>query len=237
MTRCFFFLVGLWLSTNTYAYPITAQSWLVAAGNGYILEGENTKHRRPIASITKLITAMIVIDAQQNLDEYIRPYTRKELLLLSLIQSNNQASQTLCERYPGGYSACVAAMNRKAQELGMESTHFLDPTGLRAENVSTAEDLIKLILAARKYDIIREASGMSSIRIKMQKRWLVFANTNPIIGQRHKFIVSKTGWTRASGGCIVMLLDTDIGERMVIVLGSKSTQTRIPEAEFLATRD
>jgi len=237
MIRWFFFLASLWLSTNVHAYPITAQSWLVATGDGYILESENIKHRRPIASITKLVTAMIVLDAGQDLDEYIRPYTRKELVLLSLIQSNNQASQTLCEKYPGGYSSCVAAMNRKAQELGMESTHFIDPTGLRAENVSTAEDLIKLVLAARKYDLIREASGMSSMKIKIRKKWLVFSNTNPIIGQRHKFIVSKTGWIRASGGCIVMLMDTDIGERLVIVLGSKNTHTRIPEAEFLAIRD
>ena len=230
-------IIFLWLSTTVQAYPITAQSWLVADGSGNVLEQENGTVRRPIASITKLITAMIVLDAGQDLDQYIRPYTRRELLLLSLIRSDNQASQTLCERYPGGYSACISAMNRKVQELGMTKTNVVDPTGLHAGNVSTAQDLVRLVLAAKDYALIREASAMSEIKIQIRRQWLIFPNTNPIIGKRHSFVVSKTGWIRASGGCVVMLLDTDVGQRMVIVLGSRNTHTRIPEAEFLATRD
>lgn len=75
---------------------------------------------------------------------------------------------------------------------------------------------------------------MSEVKIKIKKKWLIFRNTNPIIGQRHEFLVSKTGYIRASGGCIVMLVDTEIGRRIVVVLGSKNTRTRIPEAEFIA---
>lgn len=232
----FLFLIFLCLSGNVYSNTITAQSWLVADGTGNILQKENSQEQRPIASITKLFTAMVVLDAGQNLNEHLDPYTRHQLLLISLVRSDNKSSQTLCEKYPGGYSACIDAMNRKAQELGMNNTHLVDATGLSAENVSTAEDLIKLVLASKKYDLIREASSLSEVKILIKKRWLVFPNTNPIIGQRHKFLVSKTGWTRASGGCIVMLLDTDIGERLVVVLGSKSTHTRTPEAEFLATQ-
>jgi D-alanyl-D-alanine carboxypeptidase len=94
--------------------------------------------------------------------------------------------------------------------------------------------LITIVLEAQKYPAIVEASRSSQIKIKIRKQWLVFNNTNPIIGKRHDFIVSKTGYIRASGGCIVMLLDTDIGRRLVVVLGSKNTHTRIPEAEFIA---
>ena len=102
-------------------------------------------------------------------------------------------------------------------------------------NVSTAEELVTLVLEAQKYPEIVTASTSSQIKIKMKKRWLVFNNTNPIISKRHQdFIVSKTGYIRASGGCIVMLLETDIGRRLVVVLGSKNTRTRIPEAEFIA---
>jgi len=75
---------------------------------------------------------------------------------------------------------------------------------------------------------------MREVKVKVRKKWLVFHNTNPIIGNRHNFIVSKTGFINASGGCIVMMLDTDVGRRIVVVLGSKNTRTRIPEAEFIA---
>ena len=126
-------------------------------------------------------------------------------------------------------------MNSKARSLGMINTQFTDPTGLGVMNVSTAYDLIKLVRGAELYPEIREASRMSEVKIKIKKKWLIFRNTNPIIGKRHDFIVSKTGWIRASGGCIVMMLDTDVGRRIVVVLGSKNTHTRIPEAEFIAT--
>lgn len=213
---------------------ITANSWLVADGNGKIIKSENTLQQRSIASITKLMTAMVVLDADQDLDLYIKPYTRRELIQLAIVHSDNRASETLCQHYPTGREGCIRAMNSKAHQLGMTQTKFIDPTGLGVMNVSTAEDLIKLVMAAANYSEIVTASKMSQVKIHLKKRWLVFNNTNPIIGKRHDFIVSKTGWIRASGGCIVMMLDTDIGRRIVVVLGSKNTHTRIPEAEFIA---
>jgi D-alanyl-D-alanine carboxypeptidase len=89
-------------------------------------------------------------------------------------------------------------------------------------------------MASSQYPEIVQASKTSQVKIQIRKKWFVFKNTNPIIGKRHDFIVSKTGFIRASGGCIVMMLDTDIGRRIVVVLGSKNTHTRIPEAEFIA---
>ena len=222
-------------SANVYADKITATSWLVADQSGHIIQSENINQQRSIASITKLMTVMVILDSSADLDEYLKPYTRKELIQLAMVRSDNRASEQLCEHYPRGRDACIRAMNQKAKELGMSRTRFVDPTGLGIMNVSTAEDLIKLVQAAKDYPEIVAASSMSQVKIKLKKKWLVFKNTNPIIGQRHDFIVSKTGWIRAAGGCIVMMVDTDVGRRIVVVLGSKNTHTRIPEAEFIAT--
>ncbi len=229
------FVLSLCFSLTAQGHNITATSWLVANGQGEIIQSENIYQTRSIASITKLMTVMIVLDAHQDLDQYIKPYTRQELIQLAIVHSDNRASEMLCQNYPGGRSDCVKAMNIKARSLGMINTQFTDPTGLGVMNSSTAYDLIKLVRAAELYPEIVSASKMSEVKIKIKKKWLVFKNTNPIIGKRHDFIVSKTGWIRASGGCIVMMLDTDVGRRIVIVLGSKNTHTRIPEAEFIAT--
>ena len=221
-------------SSPVQAVPITAHSWLVATGDGKIIDGENTQEVRSIASISKLVTAMIVLDADQNLNEKLSTYTRSELLQLALVKSDNDAAKKLCDTYPGGHYACIHAMNQKMYSLGLNNTRFIEPTGLSVFNVSTAEDLVTIVLEAQKYPTIVKASQSSQVKIKLKKKWLVFNNTNPIIGKRHEFIVSKTGYIRASGGCIVMLLDTDVGRRLVVVLGSKNTHTRIPEAEFIA---
>jgi len=231
----FLFLILVLLSLPVLAKDITAVSWLVANGEGDIIQSENIYQERSIASITKLMTVMVVLDADQDLDQFIKPYTRRELIQLAIVHSDNRASEILCQNYPGGRNECVKAMNSKSKKLGMINSKFVDPTGLGVMNVSTAYDLIKLVKAAQLYPEIREASRMSEVKIKLKKKWLIFRNTNPIIGKRHDFIVSKTGWIRASGGCIVMMLDTDVGRRIVVVLGSKNTHTRIPEAEFIAT--
>lgn len=217
--------------------PITAQSWLVADSNGKIIDGENTREVRSIASITKLMTAMVVLDAKQDLDERVNKYTRRELLNLALVKSDNSAASALCEFYPGGTTLCVQAMNAKARSLGLSQTRYIEPTGLSIFNVSTAEELINIVITASTYTEITEASKMNQVKIQIKKKWFIFNNTNPIIGKRHSFIVSKTGYIRASGGCIVMMLDTEIGRRIVVVLGSKNTHTRIPEAEFIATKN
>lgn len=220
--------------SNPKSVPITATSWLVADKDGNVIQGENINQQRSIASITKLMTVMVVLDAGQDLDEYIKPYTRRELIQLTLIHSDNKAAQILCDNYPGGFSNCIRSMNNKAKQLKLNLTRYVEPTGLSVFNVSSAEELIKIVLTAKEYPEIVEASRMTHVKIKIKKKWLVFNNTNPIIGKRHEFIVSKTGYIKASGGCIVMMLDTDIGRRIVVVLGSKNTRTRIPEAEFIA---
>ena len=221
------------VSVPALAQKITATSWLVADGSGRVIESVNADQQRSIASITKLMTAMVVLDANQDLEEKINNYTRKELLHLMLIKSDNRASDLLCEHYPAGRSACLTAMNFKATQLGLSHTHYADPSGLNVMNVSTAEELVKIVIASSGYPIIVEASNMPQGKIKKKKQYLSFNNTNPLVSSKD-FIVSKTGYIRASGGCIVMMLDTKIGRRIVVLLNSRNTHTRIPEANKLA---
>ena len=243
--RKFFSLLAFFAIFNSQAatqavtdtQSITATSWLVTDYKGKIIDGENYDQVRSIASISKLVTAMVVLDAKLDLEEKVNSYTRSQLIQLALVKSDNSAAQALCDSYQGGSSACVYAMNMKMQAMGLDNTRFAEPTGLSVFNVSTAQELIKLVQAAQAYPEIVDASKSSQVKIKLRKKMLIFNNTNPIIGKRHSFIVSKTGYIRASGGCIVMMLDTDIGRRIVVVLGSKNTHTRIPEAEFIATKE
>ncbi len=212
---------------------ITATSWLVADGDGKIIESQNADQQRSIASITKLMTAMVVLDASQDLDEKINGTTRLELLQLMLVKSDNRAAETLCENYPGGRNACISSMNFKAWNLGLRNTHYTDASGLNVMNVSTAQELVKIVLASSEYPVIVKASNTHQGKIKKKKRYFAFHNTNPLVASKD-FIVSKTGYIRASGGCIVMMLDTKIGRRIVVLLNSKNTRTRIPEADKLA---
>lgn len=221
---------------------VTAHSWLVADSEGKVIDGFNQDNVRSIASITKLITVMTVLDSNQSLDEVIntKPFksvTRQMLIDLAIVKSDNKAATILCEQYPGGYPACIQAMNRKVQELGMVDTKLFDSTGLNYNNVSTANDLLKLVQAASKYETIVEASSKSTISIPVKKNKSVsFRNTNSLVGHGYNFIVSKTGFITKSGGCIVMQLLTNNGLRTVILLGSKNTKTRIPEAAYISGR-
>lgn len=220
---------------------LTAQSWLVADHNGKILEGSNMAEIRSIASITKLMTIMVVLDSGQSLSEiipkklYNKQLTRATLMDLAIVKSDNNAAQMLCDYYPGGYKSCIDAMNSKASLLQMTNTVFTDPTGRMHTNVSTAHDLIKLVFAASTYPYIIEASNMDAVRWKVSKKKNIeFKNTNNLVGNGYKFLVSKTGFINKAGGCIVMMMDTANGIRTVVLLGSKNTKTRIPEAQMLS---
>ena len=231
------FLLALLVTSNAFSMNVTAQSWLVADGNGKILQGENMDSSRSIASITKLMTAMVVIDAGQNPKQLLGKFTREQHIQLALVKSSNDSAITLCNNYPGGKPSCIRDMNQKAIALNMDNTKFAEASGLSPMNISTTKDLLQLTIAASYYPEIVEASKTPQVKIQNKKKWFLFNNTNPIIGKRHNFIVSKTGTTTAAGGCIVMMLDTDIGRRIVVVLGSKNGKTRIPEAEFIALRE
>ena len=236
-------IIILTLATSSvYAdQTLTAQAWLVADSNGKILEGSNMTEVRSIASITKLMTAMVVLDSGQSLTEiipkklYNKQLTRETLIDLAIVKSDNNAAQMLCDYYPGGYKSCIEAMNSKATLLQMTDSVFTDPTGRMHTNVSTAHDLIKLVFAASHYPLIVEASNMDAVRWPLSKKKIAeFRNTNSLVGHGYKFLVSKTGFINKAGGCIVMMIDTVHGIRTVVLLGSKNTKTRIPEAQMLS---
>jgi D-alanyl-D-alanine endopeptidase (penicillin-binding protein 7) len=229
-------------TSSAYAdQTLTAQAWLVADSNGKILEGSNMTEVRSIASITKLMTAMVVLDSGQSLTEiipkklYNKQLTRETLIDLAIVKSDNNAAKMLCDYYPGGYKSCIEAMNIKALSLQMTDSIFTDPTGRMHTNVSTAQDLIKLVFAASTYPLIVEASNMDAVRWNISKKKNIeFRNTNSLVGHGYKFLVSKTGFINKAGGCIVMMIDTVHGIRTVVLLGSKNTKTRIPEAQMLS---
>jgi D-alanyl-D-alanine endopeptidase (penicillin-binding protein 7) len=231
---------------------VTAKSFIVADNRGQIISEKNADRTQPIASITKLMTAIVVLNANQDLAEELilnfkhskiyhtrlprtlKTLSRGELLQLAIVKSDNFAAYTLCANYPGGVDRCVAEMNHEALEFGMYSTHFTDPTGLDEGNTSNARDLVKLVLVASHHPEITDASGKPSVSIKVKKRWWEFGNTNPLVRKSDNIIVSKTGFINKSGGCLVMLLDTELGQRVIILLGSKNTKTRIPEAKEIS---
>jgi D-alanyl-D-alanine endopeptidase (penicillin-binding protein 7) len=229
-------LLTLLLSVSIPAFStdITAKSWILADDANNIIQSKNISEQRSIGSITKLMTVMIVLDAQQNLQESLGSLNRQNLIQFALVKSDNNAARVLCDNYPGGNVACVTAMNQRAQSLGMTHTNFVEPSGLSIMNVSTAEDLLRLVLVAKEYSEIVQASRTANLRVHLKKSYLTIRNTNPTIAHNpYNFWVSKTGFINAAGGCIVMMKDTPLGRRVVVVLGSQNTRTRIPEAETI----
>ncbi len=206
----------------------------------------------PIASITKLMTAMVVLDARLPMDEQITlsrddedrykrsrsrmrrgmTLARGDLLRLALMASENRAAAALARTYPGGTQAMVAMMNAKAQALGMRDTYFVDPTGLHSDNVSTAQDLVKLVLAAQRYEAIQNATTTTSHTVEVGSRHpMHFRNTNPLVRNAKWDIgLSKTGYISEAGRCLVM--ETKIKQRPVVIvlLDSWGKRTRVGDA-------
>ncbi|MDO8262662.1 MAG: D-alanyl-D-alanine endopeptidase [Gallionella sp.] len=216
------------------------------------LFNKNAEIVAPIASITKLMTAMVVLDAAQPMDEEVcvaeddsgtrkrarsrlsigMTFTRSELLKMALMASENRAALALAKSYPGGTAAAVAAMNAKARELGMQNTRFYDPTGLSRDNVATAHDLAKMVAAARNYALIHQYSTSATLSVDgLGGREMRFSNTNPLVRNTSWDIgVSKTGFISEAGLCLVM--EAKINQRPVIIvlLNSWGKRTRIGDA-------
>lgn len=222
----------LLLTTNAFSMSLTAHSWLVADGDGKIIQNEKEQEQRSIASITKIMTAMVIIDAGQNPKQMIGNFTREQHIQLALVTSSNESAIALCNNYPGGKPKCIKDMNAKAIALNMPNTKFVEASGLSPMNISTALDLLKLVFEASHYPDIIRASQTPVLNIRIGNKVLSYRNTNPAIGQRYNFIVSKTGSTNAAGSCIVVMIDTDIGRRVVVLLGAKAGK-RLPEAEYI----
>jgi D-alanyl-D-alanine endopeptidase (penicillin-binding protein 7) len=221
------------------------------ASSGETLIAKNQGAVLPIASITKLMTAIVMLDAGLNLEQRVvvssedydlvkgtrsrlRPgtvLTRNELLLLALMSSENRAAASLARTYPGGTGVFVAAMNAKAQALGMTDTRFVDPTGLSSSNVSSARDLARLVAAAHEYPLIREYSTRESASVQARGRRLDYRNTNGLVRSAHWDIeLSKTGYISEAGRCLVMRVKMASREVIVVLLDSWGKFSRIGDA-------
>ena len=232
----------------------SSNALIINQNTGEVLFAKNTNMPTPIASITKLMTAMVMLDAKLPQDEMIEisdndidylkgtssrltigtQMTRGEFLQLALMSSENRAASTLATNYPGGRSLFVRAMNVKAHILGLTNTHFVDPTGLDSENVSTAEDLAKMVQAAYQYSEIRAATTTSNREVYLEGRAypVLFKNTNGLVREGEWEIgLSKTGFINEAGRCLVMQA-TIAGEPMIVVLlNSIGKLTRIGDAK------
>ena len=210
---------------------------------------KNSSVSLPIASITKLMTAMVVLDSKLPLDETLvinaddvhiyrssrlsggTVLTREEALLLALMSSENRAAYTLGRNYPGGIPAFIDAMNRKAKEIGMTHSHFADPTGLMSENVSSAEDLARMLGAAYQYKMIREFSTWPDLTMMIGKRPQKFLNTNRLVRAGDMNIgLQKTGFINAAGKCLVMQARVNNTPLLLVFLDSVGTQSRFADA-------
>jgi D-alanyl-D-alanine endopeptidase (penicillin-binding protein 7) len=219
---------------------LRSASALVLDAAGNVIYGKDVDSVRPIASITKLMTAMVVLDAGLDLDEKITvsqadrdrvqmsgsrldfgaTLSRREMILLAVMSSENRAAAALGRNYPGGTAAFVAQMNAKAAALGMSRSRFADPAGLRVENQSTARDLGRMISAAQQYPLIQKASTTRQLQVRpyRDRGPLNYANTNRLLkNESWDIAVSKTGYINESGRCLVMQARIG-GEPVSIVL-------------------
>ncbi|MEO6825075.1 MAG: D-alanyl-D-alanine endopeptidase [Nitrosospira sp.] len=226
---------------------------ILDAQHGRVLFDKNADTVMPIASITKLMTAIVVLDAKLPLFEEIviesadidilkntrsrlrvgTSLPRQEMLRLALMSSENRAAAALGRTYPGGINAFVEAMNQKAFELGMGNSYFIDPTGLNSANVSTARDLAKLVDAADDYNIIREFSTTASHAVDFadEDRSLRFINSNNLVRSGNWDIgVSKTGFLSEAGRCLVMQAKITGKPVIIVLLDSWGKNSRIGDA-------
>jgi len=234
--------------------PLDLQSSVALVVNqdtNEVLFQKNPNAVLPIASITKLMTALITIEAELDLDEMLEvergdrtedrvrsrlnpgvKLSRSQALHLALMSSENHAAQLLARTYPGGVTAAVAAMNARAQLLGMHDTRFEDPTGLSAENRSSPADLVRLVNAAYQYPVLREYSTSSEMTLPVGRQVVRYGNTNGLTASPDWDIgLQKTGYISAAGRCLVMQAVIE-GERIVMVLlDSVGRYSRIGDAQ------
>lgn len=247
-------LPGVNAAPNPAKLDVRSSSALVLDVNtGKTLYQKNATKVRPIASLTKLMTALVVLDAKQNLGQTLTvdkndldrvkhthsrvrmgtKVTRRDALHLALMSSENRMASALARHYPGGRSAFVRAMNNKARALGMRNTHFYDSTGLSTRNVSTAQDLGKLAAAAYRQPLIRQFTQDENreMRFSSPAYSLMFNNTNPLVKNPDWDVrLSKTGFTDEAGRCLVMRAKPDRQELAIVLLNSVGKRTPIGDA-------
>jgi D-alanyl-D-alanine endopeptidase (penicillin-binding protein 7) len=217
-----------------------------------VLFSKNPSAVLPIASITKLMTGLVVTEAGQPLDEVLTvtqddvdtekgsrsrlavgtQLTRGEMMHLALMSSENRAANTLGRHYPGGLEAAVAAMNRKAEALGMRDTHYVEPTGLSSKNQSSAQDLAVLVKEAHRVPLLRELTTSQEAQVAVGHRLMQFRNTNGLVRSPQWDIgLQKTGYISEAGRCLVMQAQMAGRKLIMVLLDSAGKYSRIGDAE------
>lgn len=223
-----------------------------------IIRGYNIDKVRGLASMTKLMTAMIALDHDLNMNRKLqlsklvgshlpkREYTRGELFHALLIRSDNAAAETLAADYPGGREKFIRDMNLRAETMGMYDTHFDDPSGLSSGNVSTASNVTQMVVAAGYYRHIREISTKKTAtiltQIKRKERILILHNTNTaILSQIDGIQVSKTGYTNPAGFCVALLVEKNINDQthyqVIVVMGARNSAQRVDTVKKVVYND
>jgi len=255
------FVAGIW-ALHAAANPIhdpklkSSSVLVMDQSDSSILYSRNSDVALPIASITKLMTSLVVLDARQPLDELIQiadsdrnlpkgdfsrlsvgaTLTRGDLMHLALMSSENRAAHALANNYPGGMPAMVAAMNAKAVALGMTHSHFVDPTGLSSQNVASPEDLCKLVIAASHNATIREYSTDQRYAVKVRRHVVEFHNTDNLVANpTWNIVVQKTGYITEAGKCLVMAAVIDGRSVVIVLLDSMGKYTRVADAKRIKT--
>ena len=218
--------------------------------NSAVLLSRQSDVAMPIASITKLMTALVVLEAGQPLDEQLEvsaddggarsgvsrlrtgtALSRADLLHLALMSSENRAAHALGRSYPGGLPACVQAMNAKAQALGMKSTRFVEPTGLSSDNVASSADLAKLVQAAAESPMIQQYSTDKSYTVPVRRHLVEFRNTDSLVhNPTWNIIVQKTGYIARAGRCLVMKAIFEGRSVVIVLLDSAGSRSRFADA-------
>ncbi|SQI41499.1 D-alanyl-D-alanine endopeptidase precursor [Leminorella richardii] len=245
-------------STKTASGPgLASKSALVVdVKTRKVIYSNNPDKVVPIASLTKLMTAMVVLDAKQPMTQVIpvkinetkelrgvysrvqvgSEITRKEMLLLALMSSENRAAASLAHSYPGGYRAFIKAMNAKAKSLGMKNTRYVEPTGLSEKNVSTARDLSRLILATQKYPMLSQLSTTpgKTVTFDHPRYTLEFHNTNHLLRNEGWDIqLTKTGYTDEAGRCLTMRTTINHRQVALVTLDAYGKYTHFADANRL----
>jgi len=255
-------LVLSFLSAQAVVPPVSASpiskpdvrsrsALVIDRADGSILYSQLADEVAPIASITKLMTALVVLDAKQPLDERLEVtpmdrihgrgaasriqvgarLTRGELMRLALMSSENRAAHVLGRSYPGGEAAAVLAMNRKARALGMTRSHFIDPAGLSSGNVSSAADLVRLVIAASASPVIRSYSTTERYSVTLGRNSVEFHNTNSLVRDPKWTIdVQKTGYLSDAGQCLVLQARITGRDTVIVLLNSFGKYTRVADA-------
>ena len=220
-----------------------------------VVLNQHTDEVRSIASITKLMTAMVSLDYSMDMNKELKlvrtvksslpgkSYTRRELFEAMLVRSDNAAAETIASDYPGGRESFIKAMNKKSIELGMYSTFFKDPTGLSICNTSTANQVAEMVIAASNYPLIKEISIKKQTFIettyKKKVRKLVLNNTNNrVLHEFDNVMIGKTGFTNPAGFCVAIMAEQKVGrnssvkhQHVIVILGAKNSKQRVDKVK------